>query len=906
MHAVSAPPEEPVRESVASVCCYCGTGCGVRVHVQNGQVTSISGDESHPSSRGRLCSKGMALAATVRDDDSRVLGAQGRTQKDAERRPIALSDAYELAAAKLAEVIRRDGPDAVGFYLSGQLLTEDYAVFNKFARGLVGTNNIDTNSRLCMSSAVMGYKLTLGADAPPACYEDLDHADTVLIAGSNMAYAHPVLYQRLAVAREKRPEMKVVVIDPRRTSTCDLADLHLPIAPGTDVALFHAMLNVLVWDDLIDKAYIENHTEGFDALKRRIHEFTPNAVERICGIPAADIIRCAHWFGRAKSALSLYTMGLNQSSSGTDKNAALIHLHLATGQLGRPGSGPFSLTGQPNAMGGREAGGMATLLPGHRDPKEASHRAEVAAIWGVHSLPETPGLPALEMFDAVLDGRIKVLWIAATNPAQSLPNQAKVRAALAKAEMVIVQEAFVGTETLAYADLILPAATWPEKSGTVTNSERRISRVRAAIRPPGDAQPDWKLVCEVAKRLATKIAPEKRSLFDYSGEAAIFAEHVATTAGRDLDYSALDYDVLEAQGPQQWPYRAGAVESKRLYADGLFPTASGRARFLDVAYTAVADAVSAQFPVALTTGRLRDQWHTMTRTGLVPALTRHEEMPQLHLHPLDMRRFRLNEQGLARVRSRRGEVYLPAASDDSVKPGQAFIPMHWGSAFLSGNGVNALANDARDPISRQPEIKHSAVRIEPAAFDWQAVAWLRGGIASLRARLNHWLLVFPYAVIVPTALGGEGVRLHLGAHEPPDTATLERLLAELSLDHADMAFDDPARGRLRRLRRDGQSLVAFLLAGDIRAQDALLAWAQSGMPPENPALVLAGRGPTVRRASVVCTCENVSDAALEQAIAEGQDLDQLKANLKCGTGCGSCVPQIKQMIQRAKSREHAA
>jgi assimilatory nitrate reductase catalytic subunit len=461
-HPSAGPPR-----ATASICCYCGTGCGVQISSLGQQVLAVAGDPAHPSSLGRLCSKGRALAETVRQDkQSRLLHAEWRSGKDQLRREIGLNDALDIAADRMATAIRMHGPDSVGFYLSGQLLTEDYAVFNKMARALVGTNNIDTNSRLCMSSAVAGYKLTLGADAPPCCYEDLDHADTVMIAGSNMAYAHPVLYRRLEAAKAARPDMKIIVIDPRRSETCSIADLHLAIAPGSDVALFHAMLNVMVWDGLVDRDYIERHTEGFDLLKQRIHEFTPKAAADVCGVPAADIIQCAHWFGKAESALSLYTMGLNQSSSGTAKNAALIHLHLATGQIGRPGAGPFSLTGQPNAMGGREAGGMANLLPGHRDPANAIHRGEVAQLWQVQSLPDTPGLTAVDMFDAVLEGKIKVLWIAATNPAQSMPDQAKVRQALRKAELVIVQEAFSGTETLAYADLVLPAATWPEKEGT--------------------------------------------------------------------------------------------------------------------------------------------------------------------------------------------------------------------------------------------------------------------------------------------------------------------------------------------------------------------------------------------------------------------------------------------------------
>lgn len=906
MQSVVLPAIDTPPEGIASVCCYCGTGCGVRIHVEGGRVQRVTGDVSHPSNQGKLCSKGRALAATVGDDESRVLTAQWRPAKSAERRPIALEDAFEIAAAKLAQVIERDGPDAIGFYLSGQLLTEDYTVFNKLARGLVGTNNIDTNSRLCMSSAVMGYKLTLGADAPPACYEDLDHADMVLIAGSNMAYAHPVLYQRLVAAKARRPELKVVVVDPRRTDTCAIADLHLAIAPGTDVALFHAMLNVLIWEELLDRAYIDQHTEGFAALKQRVHEFTPSAAEGICGVPAADIIQCARWFGQARAALSLYTMGLNQSSSGTDKNAALIHLHLATGKIGKPGSGPFSLTGQPNAMGGRESGGMATLLPGHRDPRDPAHRADVAALWGVPSLPETPGLPALDMFDAVLDGRIKVLWIAATNPAQSLPNQAKVRAALEKAEMVIVQEAFAGTETLDYADLVLPAATWPEKEGTVTNSERRISRVRAAIAPPGQAQADWKLACGIARRLAARLAPEKSRLFDYQDEAAIFADQARATAGRDLDYSALNYERLEDEGPRQWPYGQAGQGKARLYEDGVFPTPSGRARFLDIGYTPVAESVSALYSIQLTTGRLRDQWHTMSRSGLAAALTRHAELPQLHLHPSDMLRFGLVGNRLAKVRSRRGQLVLPAVADDALIPGHGYIPMHWGSSFIAGEGVNALSNDVCDPISFQPELKHSAVKVEAVSYEWHAAAWVQGSIPLLRRRLRRWLTVFPYAVIVPTATGGEGVRLHLAALEHPEQAVLEQLISAVGLDNADMAFDDPSRGRVRRIRREGERLKAFLLAGDTKAQDALLHWADTGTPPASASLVLVGRGPAVTRAKIVCTCENVNDQQIHQAIASGQDLAAMQANLKCGTGCGSCLPQIKQMIQRINTTERAA
>ncbi len=898
--------QEADAREVASVCCYCGTGCGVRVQVRDGAVTGVRGDEAHPSNRGRLCSKGLALADTVRRDGARVLSAQWRETRGQPLQDVGLARALDLAADRLAGAIASHGPDAVGFYLSGQLLTEDYAVFNKLARALAGTNNIDTNSRLCMSSAVSGYKRTLGADAPPACYEDLELADTVLIAGSNMAYAHPVLFRRLEAARASRPGMKVIVADPRRTDTAAFADLHLPLAPGSDVALFHAMLNVMLREGLVDHGYIQRHTEGFEAVRARVQAYPPETAQRLCGVPARDIVRAARWFGAAGAALSLYTMGLNQSAAGTDKNAALIHLHLATGQIGRPGAGPFSLTGQPNAMGGREAGGMATLLPGHRDPAQAADRAETARLWGVDGLPEAPGATALDMFDAVLDGRIKVLWIAATNPAQSLPDQARVRAALERAEFVIVQEAYAATETLAYADLVLPAATWPEKSGTVTNSERRISRVRAAIAPPGDAQPDWRLAQAVAQRLAARIAPSKAALFAYRDESEVFAEHARMTAGRDLDYSALDYETLALRGPQQWPYRHGQGQdlglgqgTARLYADGVFPTASGRARFVDVSWRPTAEAVSAAFPLQLTTGRLRDHWHTMARTSLARTLTQHVEEPWVSLHPDDMRRLQLAPGALARLHSRRGSLVLPAQADDAVQPGHAFVPMHWGSAFMAGLGVNALTNPAADPISRQPELKFSAVRAEPAGLAWQAAAWLQGDAAALRARLAPWLRRFDYAVVLPVGAGG--VRLRVATPAAPDAALLDELADALDLRRADVVFDDPARGFMRRIAGGQGGLRAFLLAGDLRAQEALLAWAAGGDAPASIAALLMGRAAGAARSRTVCVCNGVSEAAIQAGIGRGCDLAALKAALGCGTGCGSCVPEIQSLLARSRA-----
>jgi assimilatory nitrate reductase catalytic subunit len=882
----------------STVCCYCGTGCGVKVRADAGRVIGVEGDPQHPANFGKLCSKGRTLDQTVRSDSARLLYPEWRSLRGEPRARISWEDATELAADKLAAIIQQHGPDAVAFYLSGQLLTEDYYLFNKVARALVGTNNVDTNSRLCMSSAVAGYKVTLGADAPPASYEDLSLADTVLIAGSNTAFAHPILFRRLEEAKAARPDMKVIVVDPRRTDTASIADLYLPILPGTDVALFHAMLNVLVWEDLIDRDYIEQHTEGFAALKARIHEFTPREAAQVCGVPAEDIVKAARWFGEAGAALSLYTMGLNQSSSGTAKNAALIHLHLATGHIGKPGAGPFSLTGQPNAMGGREAGGMATLLPGHRDPGNAEHRAEVAKLWNVAGLPEAPGLTAVELFDAIEQGKVKAVWIAATNPAQSLPDQAKVRAALAKAELVIVQDAFAGGETVALADLVLPAATWPEKEGTVTNSERRISRVRAAINPPGEARPDWQIAQDIARRIEAKLYPNRPSLFSYDGPEAIFEAHKRTTIGRDLDIGGLSYGLLEQQGPQQWPFPAGATQGKtRLYEDGVFPTESGRARFYDVGYKPVAESVNSHYPLHLTTGRVRDHWHTLSRTGLVPTLNRHEEEPRLSMAPEDLKRFKLAEGDLVRIKNKRGSLVLPVVGDTALRPGSAFLPMHWGGSYLAGLGVNALTAPVLDPVSKQPELKHCAVNVAPAKLGWQAVAYLQGDAATLRPALQYWLAAFPYAVLLPVADGGSGVRLRLAAEHAPDTEVLHKLIADLGLNGGDVAtFDDPARGIVRRVRVADGKPCAFLLAGDKRAESALAEWLDGGPTPASLARLLIGGGPAVVRARVVCACVGVREDAIRKAIAAGCGVDGLKSQLGCGTGCGSCVPELARLV----------
>ncbi len=948
-------PIHPVAAQTRSTCPYCGTGCGVLIGSVGEQIVSVQGDPDHPANFGRLCTKGSTLHLTAADSvtqQTRLLRPLHRAQRGAPAQPIAWDAAMAMAAERFAEVIRRHGPQAVGFYGSGQLLTEDYYVLNKLVKGLVGSNNLDTNSRLCMSSAVAGYKATLGSDAPPACYEDFDHAETLFIVGANTAWAHPILFRRIEDARAARPSQKLIVADPRRTETADMADLYLPIRPGSDVALFHGLLHVMLEEGLVDHGYIARHTQGFEALQAVVAAHTPAAVAETCGIPVADLLQAARWMGGRTPTLSLYCQGLNQSSRGTDKNAALINLHLATGQIGLPGAGPFSLTGQPNAMGGREVGGMANLLSAHRDLGNAQHREEVAALWGVPDVPAQPGLTAVEMFEAAARGELKALWIACTNPAQSMPDQATVRRALERAEFVVVQEAFATTATCAYADLLLPATTWGEKDGTVTNSERRISRVRPAVPPAGEARHDWAIFTELGRRLEA-LLPERvaayrtgtPSLFPYATPESVWLEHRESTRGRDLDITGLSYALLETAGPQQWPMPEGSSQGQaRLYADGRFPTADGRAKFAAVTFVPPKEAADADFPFSLNTGRLRDQWHGMSRTGTLGRLFGHVSEPAVDLHPADMQRLGLKDGDLVRVRSRRGEVLIPALTSSAQQPGQVHIAMHWGSEFLSGRsadgerlqGVNALTQPAFCPTSKQPELKHAAVAVEPVALPWQlvAMAWLPAGKAlAVREAVAALAGDFAFFSCVPfgnegrdaadgtageTADGHVGVLLRLADAQAPDIERMDPLIAQLEgwfgVQATDtLRYDDDAQHQHRAMRVVGdgagevQRLQAFLLAGKVASQ----AWLRPLLQERQAVQALGTRllspsaqppGEVVSRGKQVCTCFNVSEpqilAFLPQCSgAAGERLAQLQGALKCGTNCGSCVPALRKLIQ---------
>ncbi len=931
-----------------STCPYCGVGCGVIIESQGAQITGVRGDPDHPANFGRLCTKGSTLHLTASaevTEQTRLLRPMQRLQRGGVLQSVDWSEAMDSAAQRFARIVRNDGPNAVGFYVSGQLLTEDYYVFNKLAKGLIGTNNIDTNSRLCMSSAVAGYKKTLGADAPPACYDDVNHAQCIFIVGSNTAYAHPILFRRIEDAKRKNPALKIIFCDPRKTDTAEIADLYLPLLPGTDVMLFNGMLHLMLWEGWVDAAYIAAHTTGFEDLKTLVRDCTPDVVEMICGITKADLLQAARLFATSQATLSLYCQGLNQSSSGTAKNTALINLHLATGQIGKPGAGPFSLTGQPNAMGGREVGGLANLLPAHRDMANPQHRAEVAALWGLPSVPDQPGKTAVEMFQAAADGEIKALWIACTNPAQSMPDQATVRRALERAEFVVVQEAFATTATCAYADLLLPATTWGEKEGTVTNSERRISRVRAAVPAPGEAQHDWKIVVDFAQRLETllPVRPEpvealrqaqgERSLFPYPTPESVWNEHRESTRGRDLDITGMSYAMLEA-APRQWPLREGEMEGKpRLYTDGVFPTADGKARFVTTAHKPVAEPRESRYPFSLTTGRLRDQWHGMSRTGTLGRLFGHVREPSLLMHPQDMDRRRLSEGDLVHVTSKRGSILVPLQASTELGLSQVFMAMHWGEEFLSGlsstgqrlAGVNALTTSAYCPDSKQPEFKHAAVKVLKAEMPWSllAMAWLPPGQAlAARQRLQVLMARFPFASCTPfanqttldaTSAQRHGVLFRASAHDAPDAELLAQIESIFQLDGPLVVrYADPRQGQRRAARlvraADGNAtLEGFLLAGDTSAQSWIRTLLQDEQPAQSYAralMVPGAKAPVavVSRGNTVCTCFNVTDVAINAHLSQcvgaaNQRLDSLQSTLKCGTNCGSCVPQLQRMVK---------
>jgi ferredoxin-nitrate reductase len=691
-----------------SYCPYCGVGCGLLAGIQDGSVRKIKGDPDHPSSLGDVCLKAVYLPETLRTAD-RLLYPHVRTSQDGPFRRATWKQTTTYLARRFRAIVDEHGPEAVAFYGSGQLTTEEYYIANKLVKGFLGTNNFDTNSRLCMASAAFGYKASLGSDGPPASYADIDSADCFLLLGTNTADCHPVIFKRIKERKLSDPKtVTIIAVDPRRTETADFADLHLPIRPGSDIALLNAMLAVLIDQNLVDGDFIARHTEGFRALQETVKKYSPKVAENISGVAECLIVEAALIFGMARSALSLWSMGINQSSVGVLKNNAIVNLHLATGKIGRPGCGPFSLTGQPNAMGGREVGGLSHLLPGYRSVANVRDREAVERYWRVPSgsIAPEPGLAALEQFEALAVGKVKAIWILCTNPAVSAPDVDLVEKALRQAELVVVQDAYHPTATSRFAHVILPAAQWSEKEGVMTNSERRITYMPKLVEPPGEALPDWRIIALFAAALGYG------DHFAYQTAEEIFAEFAALTKNTFCDYSGISHQRLQREGPLQWPYRTETGEGQtRLYEDGRFPTASGKAKFIAVEHAEPVEAADANYPLVLTTGRSKYHWHTMTRTGKNSALLKSAPEPILEIHRRDAGNHGIQDADFVEITSRRGKVVVQCRVTEEITRGTCFLPFHWGRSGGFFKAANNLTTSARDPVSRQPELKACAVRV---------------------------------------------------------------------------------------------------------------------------------------------------------------------------------------------------
>jgi assimilatory nitrate reductase catalytic subunit len=866
--------------AIRTTCPYCGVGCGVLASPDGKGGLTIKGDPDHPANKGRLCSKGSALGETI-GLEGRLLAPQVFGQE------VTWDDALGVVAKRFARVIAEHGPDAVAFYVSGQMLTEDYYVANKLMKGFIGSANIDTNSRLCMASSVAGHKRAFGTDTVPGLYEDFDLADLVVLTGSNLAWCHPVLYQRIAAAKAARPDMKIVVIDPRRTATCNIADLHLAIAPGADAALFNALLVALADTNNTNTNYL-THVAGYDAALTAARASDP----AITGLAPNDLAEFLRLWTQTEKVVTVYSQGINQSSSGTDKVNAIINCHLATGRIGRPGMGPFSVTGQPNAMGGREVGGLANMLACHLELENQSHLDAVQAFWTSPTIASKLGLKAVDMFRAVADGTIKAIWIIHTNPVISMPEADNVARALQGCPFVVVSDITAQNDTARLAHVLLPATAWAEKSGTVTNSDRTISRQRASLKRPGQARPDWWILAQVAIRMG--FAPG----FAWQTEAQIFAEHaalsgVAGALGSDFDISdhayisQADYAVLE---PFIWPQNAHK-RGGRFFADGHFHTPDHRARMLPITPRSP-QALTIDQPFRLNTGRIRDQWHSMTRTAKSPRLSQHLAEPFVEINPADAAKLGIKPDDLVTLSNPLGACILRALISDAVLQGQLFAPMHWTRENASAARIDVLVPNVVDPISGQPESKSAAVALQRFAAGWHGYAV---STAAMAPQTEYWA----------QARAVNGWRAELAGQMPPeDWLSYARDLFGLPDTQAATVIDTK-RGLARVAFHVEGRLIAALFAGPnplAIARDHLANRLNASEP-----MVLAGRpsADIPDPGATVCACLNVGVNTIREAIQSGRALSvaALGEALGAGTSCGSCRPELAGLLTRFKLPE---
>ncbi len=891
---------------VATTCPYCGVGCGVSVTPTGAQSATLSGDVTHPANAGRLCVKGSALAET--------LGLHGRLlepmRRDAEGafQPMGWDRALDEVAAQFSRIAAEHGPDAVALYVSGQLLTEDYYVANKLMKGYVGTANIDTNSRLCMSSAVAGHKRAFGEDVVPVDYEDLELADLIVLVGSNTAWCHPILFQRMLAAKAARPQMQIVVIDPRRTATCESADMHLPVKPGTDVLLFNGLLAWLHRHGAGDVAYVEAHTRGAEEAVAVAERSTGSFahVARSCGIDEASLHQFFALFARTERVVTMFSQGVNQSSAGTDKVNSIINCHLLTGRIGRPGMGPFSITGQPNAMGGREVGGLSNQLAAHLDIDKPAHRDLVQRFWSSPCMARKPGLKAVDLFDAIHDGTVKAVWIIATNPIVSLPDADKARAALQRCEFVVVSDVVRDTDTTQLADVLLPALAWGEKDGTVTNSERRISRQRRFLPWPGEAKPDWWALAEVGKRMGHADG------FNYTAAHEIFDEHARLSAfeqrqtprvfnlGALCGLGAEGYDRMQ---PLQWPCAVAPASSNssRPFADGRYPTTDGRARFVALHPRKPVHMPDDDWPLILNTGRLRDQWHTMTRTGRSARLSGHRPEPQVDVHPHDALLRGVQDGRLAQVSTRWGSCVVRVRTTTEQPRRQIFMPIHWTGQNASDARVGSIVNPVVDPVSSEPEFKHTPARIEAFHVGWYGFILSRAPLPMATTDAAVWW----------TSIRGEQfLRYEIAGREQiAEWSVWARGQLGIAGDADWIEASDVAEQQYRAAHLVDDRIAACLFvsprAEDLPAREWLSGLFikdriddldRVGLMVGQPAEAGADPGPQV------CSCFGVGRNAICAAIREGaHSAEALGAKLRCGTNCGSCIPELKTLIGQTRA-----
>jgi len=900
-------------DTCKTTCPYCGVGCGVQMPKD---LSKVSGLKSHPSSLGKLCVKGSSLHETL-SIQGRLLNPKVHGQdSDWEH-------ALTTVANKIQQVVKDHGPNAIAFYGSGQLLTEDYYVANKLMKGFIGSANMDTNSRLCMSSAVSAYKRAFGSDTVPVCYDDIEATNLLIIIGANPAWAHPILYQRMVAAKKNNPHLKVVVIDPRKTASCDIADLHLPIRSGSDAYLFNGLLTYLANNGHCDQDYIDRYTDGFEHAVQQAKAdcssssapFNNNSladIARVCDVPEVDIAQLFNWFSQTEKTLSFYSQGINQSSSGTDKCNAIINCHLATGRIGQPGAGPFSITGQPNAMGGREVGGLSNQLACRMHFEKPEDVDRLTRYWNAPNIATENGLKAVDMFDAVERGDIKFIWIMSTNPLVSMPEADRLKAALLKCEMVVVSDCLEKTDTTAVADVLLPAASWGEKNGTVTNSERRISRQRNFMPAMGNAKPDWWIISQVARKLGHTDA------FNYQHPYQIFNEHAGLSAfengyenfpARDFDISGLanlDERTYNDLQPIQWPVNKKYPHGRqRFFADGKFFTDNQRAQFVGLSARLPAAKTTPELPLIMNTGRIRDQWHTMTRTGKTDRLLQHIPEPFVDIHPDDASQYALQQDDLAVINNDNGKIIVRVKITKSQTHGNIFVPMHWTSEFASKGRMGVLVNSITCPLSGQPENKHTPVAIKKYPSQWFGFLMLSEQPKALSSICDYWAHV-PFDI---------------NNHEEDNLNSPQGHYYELSgKQNITLAYQE-----LKRLLPDGEALIftdvgsgthRIAIVKDNRLLASLFISPQFDLPNRRwlsqifnsqkltdfqRRALLAGREGSAASdpGTIICSCFQIGDKQIKAAIEAGiNNTDQLGEQLKCGTNCGSCVPELKSLIEQ--------